>query len=80
MTRMPKILKVNSYIIIFNLLLLIFLFLGIQNSNESKKIKFLGYESIQIPISFIIGTSFITGSILGSIIFSIINLNHKNKN
>ena len=80
MSRMPKILKVNSYIIIFNLLLLIFLFLGIQNSNESKKIKFLSYESIQIPISFIIGTSFITGSILGSIIFSIINLNPKNKN
>ena len=64
--------------ILFNLLLLIFLLLGIQNSSESKSIKFLDYESIQMPISFIVGNSFITGSLLGIVIFSVINIEGKN--
>ena len=66
--------------ILFNLLLLIFLLLGIQNSSESKSIKFLGYESIRMPISFIVGNSFITGSLLGIVVFSIINIESKNQN
>mgnify|MGYP001422852378 CR=1 FL=1 len=52
----------------FNLSLLIFLFLGIQNSKESKRIKFVKYETIELPISFIVGTSFIAGSLSGAII------------
>ncbi len=64
--------------ILFNLLLLIFLLLGIQNSSSSKRVKFLDYESIRMPISFIVGNSFITGSILGIFVFSIINIEGKN--
>tara|TARA_Y100001978_G_scaffold58731_1_gene52896 strand:- start:82 stop:309 length:228 start_codon:yes stop_codon:yes gene_type:complete len=64
--------------VLFNLLLLIFLLLGIQNSSESKRIKFLDYESIRMPISFIVGNSFISGSILGIIVFSIVNIEGKN--
>ena len=64
--------------ILFNLLLLIFLLLGIQNSSESKRIKFLNYESIRMPISFIVGNSFISGSLLGIIVFSVINFDNKN--
>jgi len=69
----------NTYSIIFNLLLLVFLLLGIQNSNRSKTIKFLNYESIQMPISFIVGTSFISGSILGTIVFSLIRYHGQNQ-
>ena len=64
--------------ILFNLLLLIFLLLGIQNSSSTKRVKFLDYESIRMPISFIVGNSFITGSILGIFVFSIINIEGKN--
>ena len=52
----------------FNLFLLIFLFLGIQNSKGSKRINLIQYETIELPISFIIGTSFIAGSLSGVII------------
>ncbi|MBD74983.1 MAG: hypothetical protein CMM96_05825 [Rickettsiales bacterium] len=62
--------------IIFNFCLFSILILGIQNSTRKEKVKFLGNETIKLPISFIIGTSFITGSILGS--FS--NLGTRKKN
>ena len=35
---------------------------------NERKVNFLKYESIQIPVSFIIGISFISGSILGSLL------------
>ena len=75
---MQKSLITISSSILFNLLLLIFLLLGIQNSSESKRIKFLNYESIRMPISFIVGNSYISGSILGIIVFSLINIKDKN--
>lgn len=52
----------------FNLFLFFILMIGIQNSSEKAKINFLINESIDLPISFIIGSSFITGSLVGSII------------
>ena len=60
-----------------NLALLIFLLLGIQNSKENKKIYFLNLESVKMPISFIIGTSFMAGSITGTLIFSTIRIKNK---
>ncbi len=75
---MQKSLITISSSILFNLLLLVFLLLGIQNSSESKRIKFLNYESIRMPISFIVGNSYISGSILGIIVFSLINIKDKN--
>ena len=51
---------------IFNSCLLIFLFIGIQNSSKESKIDLLIDETIELPISFIVGSSFILGSILGS--------------
>ena len=53
---------------IFNSCLFILLFLGIQNSSNKGKVDFLIDESIELPISFIVGSSFIAGSILGSFI------------
>ena len=57
---------------IFNVTLNISFFLvlliGIQNSSKKSKVNFLIDETIELPISFIIGTSFISGSLFGAFI------------
>ena len=60
-------LKKILFSLIFNSSLLLILMIGIQNSNEKKKVNFFITESVALPKSFIIGTSFISGSILGSL-------------
>lgn len=54
--------------LLFNSFLFIFLFLGIQNSNDKQKVFFYKYSSIEIPISFIAGSSFIFGSLYSNIL------------
>ena len=59
---------------IFNSCLFFFLFIGIQNSSNKSKVNLLIEETIELPISFIVGSSFILGSFLGSfLIFNIKN-------
>ena len=53
---------------IFNFCLLLVLFIGIQNSSNKNKVNLLIEETIELPISFIVGSSFILGSIIGSIL------------
>ncbi len=53
---------------IFNSCLFVLLFIGIQNSSNKQKVNFLINETIELPISFIVGSSFILGSILGNFI------------
>ena len=53
---------------IFNSCLFLVLFIGIQNSSNKSKVDFLIDETIELPISFILGSSFIVGSIFGSFI------------
>ena len=65
------------YTTIFNFLFFIFLLLGIQNSKQSQKIIFLDFESAKMPESFIIGSSFITGSLIASLTISILKLETK---
>ena len=52
----------------FNLSLFILLLIGIQNSSNKNKINFIYAETVALPVSFIIGMSFITGSIFGNFI------------
>ena len=54
--------------IIFNSSLFILLIIGIQNSENKSKMNFIIDETVNLPISFIIGSSFIAGSITGSLI------------
>ena len=54
--------------LVFNSFLFILLIIGIQNSSKKSRINLLINQSIELPISFIIGSSFITGSILGGIL------------
>ena len=59
-------LKKLLFTTIFNTSLFIVLIIGIQNSLNKKKVDFLIFETIELPISFIIGISFISGSITAS--------------
>lgn len=56
------------YGIFLNTLLFLFLMISIQNSNKKNKVNFIFNETIGLPTSFIIGVSFITGSLMGSIL------------
>ena len=56
---------------IFNSCLFLILFIGIQNSSKKSKVNFIIEETIELPISFIVGSSFILGSIFGS--FNVLN-------
>ena len=61
--------------VIFNSCLFIVLFIGIQNSSNKNKVDLLIDETIELPISFIVGSSFILGSIFGS--FLILDMDNK---
>ena len=55
-------------ILTFNSALFWMLMIGIQNSSNKSKINLIFDETVKLPISFIIGSSFISGSILGSLL------------
>ena len=63
------------YSAIFNSCLFAILFIGIQNSSKKSKVDFLINQTIELPISFVVGSSFIVGSFLGS--FIELNINKK---
>ena len=63
------------YSAIFHSCLFALLFVGIQNSSTKRKVDLLINETIELPISFLVGSSFIVGSILGS--FIDINMNNE---
>ena len=68
---MIKIIKVNLNNLIVNILCFIFLIIGLQNANTSKKVDLILKESINLPIGFIIGGSFLSGSVIGGLIYSL---------
>jgi len=53
---------------IFNTSLFLILIIGIQNNSNKGKVNFFINETISLPMSFIIGTSFISGSLAGTLI------------
>jgi uncharacterized integral membrane protein len=57
--------------IFFNLLInstfFLVLIIGIQNGIKKQKVNFLGNQTIELPIGFIVGVSFISGSLVGSL-------------
>jgi len=72
---MSLLIKKLLFTVIFNSCLFAILFIGIQNSSNKNKVDFLIDETIELPISFIMGSSFIFGSIFGSLI--IINMHNE---
>ena len=73
---MSDALKKTVFATTFNSCLFLLLMIGIQNSSNKSKVNFLINETVNLPISFIIGSSFIGGSIIGNLF----NLNLINKN
>ena len=65
---MSLILKKIIFALTFNSCLFLLLMIGIQNSSKKSKVNFLIDQTVQLPISFIIGSSFIGGSIIGSLL------------
>ena len=63
---MSVLLKKIIFATTFNSSLFLLLMIGIQNSSYKSKVNFLINETVKLPISFVIGSSFICGSILGS--------------
>ena len=57
--------------LIINLLLFLLMIVTIQNSFQKKKVNFLNFQTIPLPLSFILGSSLLTGSIIGSTLTNI---------
>ena len=64
---MIVIVKNILFTIFLNSGLFLMLIIGIQNSTIKKKVNLIFENTVNLPISFIIGVSFISGSISGSI-------------
>ena len=65
------------FVFSFNLSLFLLLMIGIQNSSIRKNVNLLITETITLPISFIIGVSFISGSLTGNLLK--MDFNNKNE-
>ena len=74
---MIVLLKKVLFTITLNSALFLLLIIGIQNSSERSKVKLIIGETVSLPISFILGISFISGSVTFS--FLPINLNNRKK-
>ena len=61
-------LKKVLFAITLNSALFLLLIIGIQNSSDRTKVKLIIGETVSLPISFIVGISFITGSTYGSLL------------
>ena len=61
-------LKKIFFTISFNISLFLMLMIGIQNSSNTRKVNLFLSETVRLPISFIIGVSFISGSITSSLL------------
>ena len=72
---MSFIIKKLTLSVIFNSCLFLILFIGIQNSSNKSKVDLLIDKTIELPISFIVGSSFILGSISGS--FLVLGMNNE---
>ena len=69
--------KKVMFTITLNSALFFMLIIGIQNSSNKNKVKLIIGETISLPISFIVGISFITGSIYGNLLTINLKKNEK---
>ena len=75
---MPLLLKKTIHAILFNLSLFLILIIGIQNSSNKSRVNLLIGETVSLPVSFISGISFISGSLTS--VFLTINSSDKKDN
>lgn len=77
---MPLSYKKIVFGLLFNTSLFLMLIIGIQNSSIKSKVNFFLDETINLPISFIVGTSFISGTLSGTIISLVSSIKKKGSN
>ncbi len=65
------------FIVLFNSSLFLILIIGIQNSSNKRKVNLIFKDTVSLPVSFVIGASFIAGSLTGSLLQ--INLDQSKK-
>ena len=68
--------KKICFSVIFNSSLFLILIIGIQNSSNKTQVDLMINKTVALPLSFILGMSFISGSLTGNILF--FTLNDKN--
>ncbi len=56
------------FTVAFNFSLFLILMIAIQNSSQKNKVNLLIAETVSLPISFIVGVSFICGSLTSSLL------------
>ena len=61
-------LKKLIFVLTFNFSLFLLLMIGIQNSSTKQKVNLILSETIRLPISFIVGVGFISGSLTSSLL------------
>ena len=52
----------------FNTALFLVLIIGVYNNSKFSKVNLIFNETVNLPISFIVGISFISGSLAGSLL------------
>ena len=68
------------FLFLYNLSLFFILLIGIQNSSNKAKVDFLLFKTVFLPISFTMGVSFISGSVIGNLLtFNIEDENNNQK-
>ena len=72
---MTFLVKKLFFIFLFNCSLFLILIIGLQNSSNKKEVNLIINETVNLPIGFIVGVTFLSGSITGSLMN--INLNIK---
>ena len=65
---MESLFKKVIFLFTFNFLLFSMLLIGVQNSSNKRKVILLTNETVSLPTGFIVGISFISGSLLGGLI------------
>ena len=68
MTQNMIIFKKYFFLFSINTLLFFFMIISIQNSNHKSKVDLFFNKTVSLPISFIVCSSFISGSIIGGLI------------
>ena len=62
------ILKKLFLTISLNFFVFLLLIIGIQNSSNKSRVDFLIDKTVELPIGFIVGMSFLSGSLTGSLV------------
>tara|TARA_A100001388_G_C28577030_1_gene407016 strand:+ start:221 stop:463 length:243 start_codon:yes stop_codon:yes gene_type:complete len=64
---MQSLLRRIFFTFTLNLSFFLILMIGIQNSSTKRKVNLLINKTVSLPIGFVLGISFISGSLMGSL-------------